>query len=69
MRNSTSPQILSDEERNMSSVWLTVPSLEFSMGTTPKSATPPSTSRNTSSMAGSGSERTDDPKCFSTAAW
>ena len=53
-RSSTSPQILSAEPRNMSSVWLTVPSLEFSIGTTPKSAMPPSTSRNTSSIAGSG---------------
>ena len=53
----------------MSSVWLTVPSLEFSIGTTPKSAIPPSTSRNTSSIAGRGSARTEDPKCLSTAAW
>jgi len=51
----------------MSAVWLTVPSVEFSIGTTPKSATPDSTSRNTSSMAGSGSARTECPKCLSTA--
>ena len=31
---------------------MTVPSLEFSIGTTPKSAMPPSTSWNTSSIAG-----------------
>ena len=36
MRSSTSPQILSAEVRNMSSVWLTVPSLEFSIGTDAK---------------------------------
>ena len=41
----------SGEVRNMSSVWmLTVPSVEFSMGTTPKSAVPASTSWNTSSI-------------------
>ncbi len=38
----------------MSSVWFTVPSVEFSIGTTPKSATPASTSWNTSSMDASG---------------
>ncbi len=45
MRSSISPQIFSGDVRNMSSVWmLTVPSLEFSIGATPKSATPASTS-------------------------
>ena len=38
MRSSTSPQILSGEVRKRSRVWLTVPSVEFSIGTTPKSA-------------------------------
>ena len=38
MRSSTSPQIFSGELRKRSSVWLTVPSVEFSIGTTPKSA-------------------------------
>jgi hypothetical protein len=56
---STSPQIFSGELRNMSSVWLIEPSLEFSMGTTPKSATPDSTSWKISLMAGSGSARTE----------
>ncbi len=51
----------------MSSVLLTVPSLEFSIGTTPKSAVPDSTSRKTSSIEVSGSARTEWPKCFSTA--
>ena len=59
MRSSTSPQILSGELRNMSRVWLTVPSLEFSIGTTPKSAIAASTSWNTSSIGGSGSARTE----------
>jgi hypothetical protein len=39
----------------MSSVLLTVPSVEFSIGTTPKSAAPDSTSWNTSSIDVSGS--------------
>ena len=38
MRSSTSPQIFSGELRKRSSVLLTVPSVEFSIGTTPKSA-------------------------------
>ena len=59
MRSSTSPQIFSGEVRNRSSVLLTVPSVEFSIGTTPKSASPASTSWNTSSMDASGSARTE----------
>ncbi len=43
----------------MSSVLLTVPSLEFSIGTTPKSAVPASTSWNTSSIEVSGNARTE----------
>ena len=62
MRSSTSPQICSGEVRKRSSVWLTVPSVEFSIGTTPKSAFAASTSWNTSSMEGSGSARTECPK-------
>ncbi len=51
----TRPRRRSDsgEIRKRSSVWLTVPSVEFSIGTTPKSAAPASTSWKTSSMAGS----------------
>ena len=67
MRSSTSPQIFSGEVRNMSSVLLTVPSVEFSIGTTPKSAAPDSTSWKTSSTDVSGSGRTEWPKCLSTA--
>ncbi len=67
MRSSTSPQMPSDDARNMSSVLLTVPSLEFSIGTTPKSAVPASTSWNTSSIEVSGNARTEWPKCFRTA--
>ena len=40
MRSSTSPQMRSGEFRNMSSVWLMTPSVEFSIGTTPKWALP-----------------------------
>ena len=57
MRTSTSPQILSGEVRNMSSVFATVPSVEFSTGMTPKSAMPPSTSWKTSSMVDSDNAR------------
>ena len=46
---------------------LTVPSLEFSIGATPKSAVPASTSWNTSSIVGTDSACTEWPKCFSTA--
>ena len=59
MRSSTSPQIFSGELRKRSRVWLTVPSVEFSIGTTPKSALPASTSWNTSSIEASGSARTE----------
>ena len=51
----------------MSSVLLTVPSLEFSIGTTPKSAVPASTSWNTSSIEVSGNARTEWPNCLKTA--
>ncbi len=51
----------------MSSVLLTVPSVEFSIGTTPKSAAPDSTSWKTSSTDVSGSGRTECPKYLSTA--
>ncbi len=43
----------------MSSVLLTVPSVEFSIGTTPKSACAGLHFVNTSSMVGSGSARTE----------
>ena len=66
-RNSTSPQILSEEVRNMSSVDWIVPCPEFSTGTTPKSALPASTSSNTSSIDDSGSPWAEWPKCLCTA--
>ncbi len=44
MRSSTSPLMCSGVFMSMSSVLLTVPSVEFSTGTTPKSAMPDSTS-------------------------
>ena len=69
MRNSTSPQIRSGEPNKLSSVWLTEPSVEFSTGTTPKSASPASTSWNTSSTEDNASARTECPKCLSVAVW
>ena len=48
MRSSISPPIFSGDVRNMSSVLFTEPSVEFSIGTTPKSAALDSTSWNTS---------------------
>ena len=69
MRSSTSPQMRSGELTNMSSVWLMTPSVEFSIGTTPKCAAPDSTSRNTSSMPASGTVCTECPKCLNAAAW
>ena len=63
MGSSTSAQILMRLGNSMkqSRVWLTMPSVEFSTGTTPKWAAPLSTSRNTSSMAGSGLVRAKWP--------
>ena len=46
---------------NMSSVWLTTPSVVFSIGTTPKLARPRSTSLNTSLMLLTGIYWADDP--------
>ena len=47
----------------MSSVRLTAPSEEFSIGTTPKSAVPASAERNTSSMDAHGKPSTALPNC------
>ncbi len=54
---------------NESRVWFTMPSVEFSTGTTPKCTAPASTSRNTSSMAPSGTLSTAWPKCLIAACW
>ena len=59
MRSSTSPQMCSELARKRSSVLVIVPSLEFSIATTPKSALPLSTSWNTSSTVLSASARTE----------
>ncbi len=45
----------------------TAPSVEFSTGTTPKSAAPDSTARKTSSIDGVGSASAASPKCFNVA--
>ncbi len=54
MRSCTSPQMERLERMNMSRVWFTTPSVEFSTGTTPNCAAPDSTSRKTASMLSSG---------------
>src|SRR3546814_6134010 len=66
-RSSTSPQIISGDVRNRSSVDWIVPCPEFSTGTTPKSAAPEATSSNTSSTLASGSALAECPKCLCTA--
>ena len=48
--------------RNRSWVRVTDPSVEFSMGTTPKSTVPASVTRNTSSMDAQGTPSTASPK-------
>ena len=53
----------------MSSVDWMVPWVEFSTGTTPKSAAPDSTSPNTSSMVPSGRPWIEWPKCLNAACW
>ena len=48
--------------RNRSSERATTPSVEFSTGTTPKSAAPALVVRNTSSMLAQGTRSIDEPK-------
>ena len=48
--------------RNRSSERATTPSVEFSTGTTPKSAAPALVARNTSSMLAQGTRTIDEPK-------
>ncbi len=48
---------------NTSSVCVTMPSVEFSTGTTPNWAVPAATSRKTSSIAASGRVSIERPKC------
>ncbi len=67
MRSSISPQMRAEELRNRSRVLMTMPSVEFSMATTPKSTDPDSTSWNTSSTEASGNARTECPKWVSSA--
>ena len=59
----TSAHIFRFELTNLSSVWLTTPSVEFSMGTTPKSALPFSTSSKTSAMSFLAMKSPERPKC------
>ncbi len=57
-----SPTIDSGVVRNRSSERATTPSVEFSTGTTPKSAAPPLAARKTSSMLPQGTCTIDAPK-------
>ena len=54
--------IVSGVVRNRSSERVTTPSLEFSTGTTPKSAAPALVAWNTSSALAHGSLTIDEPK-------
>ena len=54
--------------RNRSSERAITPSVEFSTGTTPKSAAPALVARNTSSMLGQGTRTIDEPKKPSAAS-
>ena len=54
--------MVSGVARNRSSERATTPSVEFSTGTTPKSAAPEATERNTSSMLPQPTCRIDEPK-------
>ena len=54
--------------RNKSSERATTPSVEFSTGTTPKSAAPAAVVRNTSSMLAQGTRTIDEPKKPSAAS-
>ena len=63
----TSPLIVSGVCSSRSSDRLTAPSVEFSTGTTPKSAVPASAARNTSSIDTHGTGSIDEPKCRSKA--
>ena len=66
--SSTSPQMRSFDVMKQSRVWLTMPSVLFSTGTTPQWAAPDSTSRNTSSMAAWARVVAKCPNCLMTAA-
>ena len=57
-----SPMMNSGMVRKMSSERATIPSVEFSTGTTPKSATPAEVLRKTSSMLAHGTLTMDEPK-------
>jgi hypothetical protein len=60
--------IASGVVRNRSSERATTPSVEFSTGTTPKSAAPPLAARNTSSMLVQGTCTIEAPKYPSAAS-
>ena len=57
-----SPMMNSGVCRNRSSERATTPSVEFSTGTTPKSAAPALVQRKTSSMLVQGTRSMDEPK-------
>jgi len=57
-----SPMMNSGVTRNWSSERATMPSVEFSTGTTPKSAAPAVVTRKTSSTLAHGTRTMDEPK-------
>ena len=59
--------ILRSLSRKVSKVWMMPPSVVFSTGTTPKSASPRSTSSNTPGIVPIGVARADRPNCCLTA--
>ena len=63
-----SPRITSGVARSRSSERAITPSVEFSTGTTPKSAAPALVARNTSSMLAQGTLSIDEPKNPSAAS-
>ena len=67
MRINTSPQTFTGVWGMRSSERPTAPSVEFSTGTTPKSAVPDSTARKTSSIDGWPNASAAMPKCFTAA--
>src|SRR5688572_5639086 len=64
-----SPQSESDVSISVSCVKLTPPSIEFSIGTTPCSASPRTTASNTAGIDGAATGSTPLPKCASAASY
>ena len=61
--------ILSSDSMNISRVWDTIPSVEFSTGTTPYWARPFSTSSKTAGIDFCGTSSAERPNCCIAAMW